>query len=82
METSPSGTFQRIFICPGMHERAVPVLLTNLHTDAFFCKNKEFNFQIFSMSALTNQRSLFIYSFDIAPGEDEEKWTWFHRHTA
>jgi hypothetical protein len=78
IQTSPTGTFQRLFICPGMHQRAVPVLLTNLHTDACFCKNKEFNFQIFSMSALTNQRSVFIYSFGIAPCEDEDNWTWFH----
>ena len=29
------------------------------------------------MSALTNQRSVFIYSFGLAPCEDEENWTWF-----
>ncbi len=33
------------------------------------------------MSALTNQRSIFIYSFGSAPSEDEN-WTWFlQQHT-
>ncbi len=77
LETSDTGVIERIFICPGAHVRAIPALLSNVHTDAFHCKNKEFTHQIFAMSALTNQRTVFINSIGIAPGEDEENWTWF-----
>jgi hypothetical protein len=77
IEKAGADVLHRIFICPGQNEKAVPVLLTNLHIDVFHGKNKEFPCQIYAMSALTNQRSVFIYSMGIAPSEDEEHWTWY-----
>ena len=83
IEKTQDNILRRIFICPGEHEKALPVLLSNFHSDAFFSKNLEFRFPILSMSALTNQRTIFLYSFAIVPCEDEEQWTWFfqqHQH--
>jgi hypothetical protein len=77
IEKSAGNVLERIFICPGANEKALPVLLSNFHNDGFFGKNLEFNFQVLSMSAMTNQRSVFLYSFAIVPREDEEQWRWF-----
>jgi MULE transposase domain len=77
IEKSEDNVLQRVFICPAHHDKALSCMLSNANNDAMHCKSKEFDFQIYSTSCLTNQRSLFIYSIAILPTEDEANWTWY-----